>query len=218
MTDVILKVRNVSKRYSSDAQYIFENLSLDLHCGEILSIVGNNGCGKSTLLRMISGLESITNGEILYRNNPIKKASKEILLLSQTTEQLFPWLTVEKNVLVPQLLACNRKLNEARIIGRNKLKSVGICSTDIYSKYPSQLSGGQKQRVAIARALSLSPSIILLDEPFSALDESSRIDIGNTIKALPNKENISIILITHQISEAKSIADRIIYLDDACTK
>lgn len=116
-------------------------------------------------------------------------------------------------MLVPQLLACNGKYKEAKQIERDKLNIVGISSADIYSKYPSQLSGGQKQRVAIARVLALSPSIVLLDEPFSALDESSRTEIGEMIKELPEKENISIVLITHQMNEAKAIADRVFFLD-----
>ena len=91
---------------------------------------------------------------------------------------------------------------------------MGISSKDIYSKYPSYLSGGQKQRVAIARALALSPSIVLLDEPFSALDESSRVRIGKIIKELPSQENISIVFITHQMKEAKAIANRIFFLDE----
>lgn len=215
MSDIILKVQNVSKRYAKDSNFVFLNINLELYCGEILSIVGNNGSGKSTLLRMIAGLESITQGEILYKDVQIKKPSKDILLLSQTTEQLFPWLTAEGNVIMPQLLSCKRRYKEAQKIARDKLNSVGINSSELYTKYPSQLSGGQKQRIAIARALALAPSIILLDEPFSALDESSRVGIGKTIKELPHKEDISIIFITHQISEAKAIANRIFFFDES---
>ena len=215
MRDIVLKVQNVSKRYTNDSNLVFSDLNLELYGGEILSIVGNNGSGKSTLLRMIAGLESITDGEILYKGIPIQKPSKEILLLSQTTEQLFPWLTAEGNVIIPQLLSCNRRYRDAQSIARDKLNSVGINSAEIYTKYPSQLSGGQKQRIAIARALALAPNIVLLDEPFSALDESSRVGIGKTIKELPLKENISIIFITHQMSEAKEIANRIFFLDES---
>lgn len=215
MRDIVLKVQNVSKRYTKESNLVFSDLNLELYDGEILSIVGNNGSGKSTLLRMIAGLEPITEGEILYKGIPIQKPSKDILLLSQTTEQLFPWLTAEGNVIIPQLLSCNRRYRDAQKIARDKLNSVGINSAEIYTKYPSQLSGGQKQRIAIARALVLAPSIILLDEPFSALDELSRVEIGKTIKALPLKEKISIILITHQISEAKAMADRIFFLEEA---
>lgn len=218
MTDTILKLQNVSKRYSLDSGFVFQNLNLELHSGEILSIVGSNGSGKSTLLRMISGLESVTSGEILYKDKPIKKATKDILLLPQTTEQLFPWLTVEANVIFPQVLSCGKRIKEAKTLGNEKLKSVGMAMPEIYSKYPSQLSGGQKQRVAIARALSLTPSIILLDEPFSAIDESSRVNIGDTIKRLPKKENISIILITHQMDEAKKIADRLLSISEISSK
>ncbi|MFR1582127.1 MAG: ATP-binding cassette domain-containing protein [[Eubacterium] siraeum] len=128
-----------------------------------------------------------------------------MLLLSQTTEQLFPWLTAEGNVIIPQLLSCNRRYRDAQKIAREKLSSVGIDSLELYRKYPSQLSGGQKQRIAIARALALAPSIILLDEPFSALDESSRVGIG-TIKELPHKRYIYH-FITHQMSEVKTIAN-----------
>ena len=214
MRDIVLKVQDVSKQYTKDSSFVFSNLNLELFCGAILSIVGNNGSGKSTLLRMIAGLEPITDGKILYEGVPIQKPSKDILLLSQTTEQLFPWLTAEGNVIIPQLLSCNRRYRDAQKIAREKLSSVGIDSLELYRKYPSQLSGGQKQRIAIARALALAPSIILLDEPFSALDESSRVGIGNTIKELPHKENISIIFITHQMSEAKTIANRIFFIEE----
>ena len=215
MRDIVLKVQDVSKRYTKDSSFVFSNLNLELYCGEILSIVGNNGSGKSTLLRMIAGLEPITDGKIIYNGVPIQKPSKNILLLSQNTEQLFPWLTAERNVIIPQLLSCKRRYKEAQKIAREKLDSVGISSTEIYTRYPSQLSGGQKQRIAIARALALAPSIVLLDEPFSALDESSRVGIGKTIKELPMKENLSIILITHQMSEAKSIANRIFFIEES---
>ena len=97
MRDIVLKVQDVSKQYTKDSSFVFSNLNLELYCGEILSIVGNNGSGKSTLLRMIAGLEPITDGKILYEGVPIQKPSKDILLLSQTTEQLFPWLTAEGN-------------------------------------------------------------------------------------------------------------------------
>lgn len=121
MRDIVLSVQNVSKKYTNDCECVFSNLNLDLYSGEILAIVGNNGCGKSTLLRMISGLEPITEGEILYKKVPIQKPTKDILLLSQTTEQLFPWLTAEGNVIVPQLLVYNRSYKKAKIIARNKL-------------------------------------------------------------------------------------------------
>lgn len=216
MNEPILSIRNVCKKYSKCENYIFENASFDLNSGEILALVGNNGTGKSTLLRIIAGLEPLTSGTISYMKSNVKTTSKNILLLQQSTEQLFPWLNVKMNVVLPQVLSNHIKFNDAWKHGKEKLQNVGIFDSNLYTHYPSQLSGGQKQRVAIARALALVPKVIMLDEPFSAIDESSRITIGSTIKELPNKEGVSIILITHQIDEAKKIADRVIYMSDMC--
>lgn len=214
MRNIILQVREISKKYSKNSKYVLNNISFELFNGEILAIVGCNGSGKSTLLRIISGLEATTNGEIIYQNKPLKRATREILLLPQTTEQLFPWLTVKSNIVLPQILSNHKSIKEAWKIGKEKLENVGITDSELYSYYPSQLSGGQKQRVAIARALALTPKVIMLDEPFSAIDEMSRAMIGETIRVLPRNENISIIFITHQMDEAKKIADRIIDISD----
>lgn len=136
-------------------------------------------------------------------------------MLSQTTEQLISWLTAEGNVIIPRLLSCNRRYKEAQIIARKKLNSVWINSAELFTKYPSQLSGGQKQRIVIARALAFASSIVLLDETFSALDKASRVGISKTIKNLSINDKITIIFITYQMSEAKTIVNRLFFLEKA---
>ena len=205
-----LSVRNLNKSF--DGKKVLNDLSFDLMEGEFLSILGPSGCGKTTLLRILIGLETADNGQIL-------KGSKEISGLSSFERgmgivfqnyALFPNMTVLQNVEYALSLRKETK-KQAREIALRTLEQVGLL--DQKNKRPNQLSGGQQQRVAIARTLATNPDIILLDEPISALDVTNREIMKAELKALQKKFNVTMLFITHDQEEAFFLSDRIMVMD-----
>ncbi len=190
----ILKVDNLSKNYHTiDGETMaIKNLSFDVNCNEILAIVGPSGCGKSTLLGILADLENKTSGEIIKDNN------LKIGYMLQT-DSLFPWLTVSENTKIGK----NSNSDEL-------LEKYGL--SEFKNSYPSSLSGGMRQRVALIRTLGINPNILLLDEPFSALDYQTRLALSNDMYKMIKNEKKTVILITHDIAEAISMADRVIVL------
>lgn len=207
----ILELSNISKCYTINKP-IFQNISFSVKEGEIIAITGNNGSGKSTLLRIIAGLDQKYNGNIQYRKKPHLKPSTDIILLHQTYDQLFPWLTVEKNITKPLRATAKISSEQAKTIAHSKLSNVGIQS-DYFNSYPYQLSGGQKQKVALARALALNADILLMDEPFTALDEISRSNFHSMIKSLSTLQNKTILLVSHSSQEVDALANNTICLN-----
>ena len=205
-----LSVRNLNKSF--DGKKVLNDLSFDLMEGEFLSILGPSGCGKTTLLRILIGLETADNGQIL-------KGGKEISGLSSFERgmgivfqnyALFPNMTVLQNVEYALTLRKQTK-KQAREIALRTLEQVGLL--DQKNKRPNQLSGGQQQRVAIARTLATNPDIILLDEPISALDVTNREIMKAELKALQKKFNVTMLFITHDQEEAFFLSDRIMVMD-----
>ena len=190
----ILTINNLSKNYHTKDDEIpaIKDLSMDVYKNEILAIVGPSGCGKSTLLSILANLEGKTSGEIIKDNN------LKIGYMLQT-DSLFPWLTVLENTKIGN----NSNSDEL-------LKKYGL--SEFKNSYPSNLSGGMKQRVALIRTLMVNPSLILLDEPFSALDYQTRLALSNDLYQIIKNEGKTAILITHDIAEAISMADRVIVL------
>jgi NitT/TauT family transport system ATP-binding protein len=199
----ILSVKNLSKTYHTLNGEIeaVKDFNLDLQENDFIAIVGPSGCGKSTILSILSGLDNKTNGKIINNN-------KKIGYMLQT-DALFDWLTILDNCLLG--LKIQKKLtkeNKEYVI--NLLNKYGL--KDFIKAYPSSLSGGMRQRVALIRTLAIKPDIMLLDEPFSALDYQTRLSISNDIYNILKKENKSMILVTHDIAEAISICNKIIVL------
>ena len=194
----ILKVDNLSKNYHTiDGETIaIENLSFDVNCNEILAIVGPSGCGKSTLLSILADLENKTSGEIIKNNTKIGYMLQ--------TDSLFPWLTVLEN----SCIGIKDKKNIDDVI--KLLDKYGL--SEFKNSYPNNLSGGMRQRVALIRTLGINPNILLLDEPFSALDYQTRLALSNDMYKMIKNEKKTVILITHDIAEAISMADRVIVL------
>ena len=190
----ILTINNLSKNYHTKDNEIpaIKDLSMEVYKNEILAIVGPSGCGKSTLLSILAKLEDKTSGEIIKDNN------LKIGYMLQT-DSLFPWLTVLENTKIGN----NSNSDEL-------LKKYGLI--EFKNSYPSSLSGGMKQRVALIRTLMVNPSLILLDEPFSALDYQTRLALSNDLYQIIKNEGKTAILITHDIAEAISMADRVIVL------
>lgn len=204
MKDILLKINNLSKNYHTKKGEIIaiKDLSFNIYKNEILAIVGPSGCGKSTLLSILAGLENKTSGDV------IKNYDYKIGYMLQT-DSLFPWLTVLENTLVG--LDIENKRNKQNIDNTiNLLKKYGLY--EFKDSFPSSLSGGMKQRVALIRTLATNPDLILLDEPFSALDYQTRLALSNDMYNIIKNENKTAILITHDISEAVSVASRVIVL------
>lgn len=205
MNNDILSIKNLSKTYYTPTKEILaiDNISLKIKENSITAIVGPSGCGKSTLLNIIGGLEEKTTGELYFQNNKNK-----IGYMFQT-DCLFPWLTILDNCLIG-LKIKNELTKERKEYVINLLNNYGL--KDFISSYPNSLSGGMKQRVALIRTLATMPNILLLDEPFSALDFETRQLVADDVYKIIKKEHKTTIIITHDIEEAISIADTVIVL------
>ncbi|MFW9621619.1 MAG: ABC transporter ATP-binding protein, partial [Macromonas sp.] len=195
-----LTIQNLNKRYDVKGQPlpVLQNINLTIEPGEFVSIVGSSGCGKSTLLRLIIGLEGDHEGEIALNGRPISGTGLERGIVFQE-HRLFPWLTVEKNVELG-LLNANLSAAQKRNTVREHIELVGL--TGFENAYPHQLSGGMSQRVAIARSLVNRPDILLLDEPFGALDAMTRAHLQQELHRIWQAEGITMILVTHDVEEA----------------
>lgn len=205
MNDII-EIKNLNKKYySKDSELVaIEDVTIRVHEGEFLTIVGPSGCGKSTLLNIIGGIDNKTSGSIIVKDN-IK-----IGYMLQS-DCLFSWLSILDNCLLG--LRINNLLTKENIDYVKKLLSTyGL--KDFINSYPSSLSGGMRQRVALIRTLALRPDVLLLDEPFSALDYQNRLRVADDVYKIIKKENKTVIMITHDIGEACSVSDRVIVLSD----
>ena len=188
---------------------VLDNISLDVEKGQFVSIVGPSGCGKSTLLYLIAGLEKADKGEIRIEGKKVTDAGPERVVVFQE-DGLFPWLSVLDNVTYGLLLKGMSK-KEAEDKAREMLKMVHL--SNYIDAYPHQLSGGMKQRVSIARALVMEPAILLMDEPFAALDEQTRMVLHHELLEIWRKTKVTIFFITHNIREAVLLAQKIIVLE-----
>ncbi|MGB8485162.1 MAG: ABC transporter ATP-binding protein, partial [Xanthobacteraceae bacterium] len=184
-------------------------VSLGVRKGELLCLIGPSGCGKSTLLNIIGGLVTPTAGEVRVNGNPVHgPAPKEIAYVFQENT-LFPWNTILDNVTVG-LEFQGVPAAERRARAMETIEAVGLA--DFANNYPHQLSGGMKQRASLARALSLRTDILLMDEPFAALDEQTRTYLGEELSVLLATTNKTIVLVTHSLSEAVFLADRVVVM------
>ena len=206
MNNDILKINNLKKIYhTKDGETkAVEDFSFDLKEGEFVAIVGPSGCGKSTILSVLCGLEEKSGGEI-----NLKKDSNVGYMLQQ--DSLFEWRNILDNCLLG--LEINKKLNkETKEYVIDLLNTYGL--KDFIYSYPDNLSGGMRQRVALIRTLATNPDLLLMDEPFSALDYQSRLAISDDIYNILKKENKTMIMVTHDIAEAISMCDKVIVLSN----
>jgi ABC-type nitrate/sulfonate/bicarbonate transport system ATPase subunit len=206
-----LEINQLSKQYRVKASTlpVLDNISLSIRPGEFVSIVGSSGCGKSTLLRLVIGLENDYQGEILLDGKRIVGTSLERGIVFQE-HRLFPWLTVEQNVSLG-LLNADLPEPEKRTSVQEHIELVGLKGFE--SAYPYQLSGGMSQRVAIARALVNRPEVLLLDEPFGALDALTRNHLQQELQRIWEQEGITAILVTHDVDEAVYLGDRVVIME-----
>ncbi len=199
--ETLLAVNSVGKIFSGDVAAL-DDMRLTVNVGDFVSLLGPSGCGKSTVLRMIAGLMEPTSGKIVWQG---EHGSGSIGVVFQEPT-LMPWATVEKNVWLPFRLQ-GRSLRSMRGPINNALSLVGL--EGFAGSYPRELSGGMKMRVAIARALATSPRVILMDEPFAALDEITRFKLNNDLLELKSKIGCTIVFVTHSVFESVFLSDRI---------
>lgn len=206
----LLELKNVSYAYHSMSgeTYALSNISFQVQTGEFIAIVGPSGCGKSTLLSMISGLIEPDSGTVLLHGKDIQNAHTDIGYMLQK-DHLFEWRSIYRNVLLG-LEIQNKVTNNSKKLVDKMLKDYGLAK--FKNAKPSELSGGMRQRAALIRTLALEPDLLLLDEPFSALDYQNRLAVCDDIASIIRKEHKTAILVTHDLSEAISVADRVIVL------
>lgn len=205
----IIELRGISKKYGNSQGSIaaLDDINLDIFDGEFLSIIGPSGCGKTTLLRILAGLIKESHGEIIVRKPIINGRPFNSLVFQEYA--VFPWRTAIENVVFGLEMFGIPKVERNEIANRY-LGKVGL--TKFADYYPYQLSGGMKQRIALARALATNPEILLMDEPFGALDAQTRHILQDDLLRLSEEENKTIIYVTHSIEEAVLLGDRIVFM------
>lgn len=213
METKVLEIKNLTKEYFDESgkvdKAVLSSLNLEIEKNEFLTILGPSGCGKTTLLRCIGGFESF-EGEIKVNGKQKNKAGMDCIMVFQDFNQLFPWKTVEKNIQYPLKRQGIKDKKVLDSITKEYLEKVNL--PGIQKKYPHQLSGGMKQRVAIAKALAMKPKIILMDEPFAALDAMTRNRLQAELINISKDEDCTFIFITHNIQEAIVLGSRIILM------
>ena len=203
----LISLKEVGKTYANGLA-VLKDLNLDVNAGETLTLLGPSGCGKSTALRLIAGLIAPTSGDIFW-SNPTLRKNLGVVFQEPT---LLPWASVFDNVYLPFRLAGeNRKQAEPRV--RHALARVGL--NEFAAALPRELSGGMKMRCAIARALVTEPAVILMDEPFAALDEVTRFQLNDDLLALKSELRATIIFVTHSVYESAYLSTRIVVMSKA---
>jgi bicarbonate transport system ATP-binding protein/nitrate/nitrite transport system ATP-binding protein len=207
-----LVIEGVNKIYpTADGPYtVLDGVNLKVREGEFVCFIGHSGCGKSTLLNMVSGFNTPTDGVVMLQNNPITEPGPDRMMVFQNY-CLLPWLSVFDNIYLAVDTVFTRKTQaEKRAIVKEHLAMVGLI--EAADKKPSQISGGMKQRVAIARALSIRPQVLILDEPFGALDAITREELQEELLQIWRKHRVTVLMITHDIDEALFLADRLVMM------
>lgn len=212
----LLEIRDLNLTYHTKEfeTKALDNLSFSIPDRQFVSIVGPSGCGKTTILSLVAGLLTPSSGEIIFGGNKISGISESVGYMFQQ-DNLFEWLTVENNVLFG--LKLQKKLNDTtKAFALGLLEKYGL--KDFAKHYPSELSGGMRQRVSLIRTLATSPRLLLLDEPFSALDYQTRISIQEIVHKIIVDEHKTTLLVTHDISEAIVMSNRILILTERPAK
>lgn len=215
-TQTVIQVRNLGKTFKAKGGplTVFDGLCFDIDKRSFLSIIGPSGCGKSTLLKLISGLETPSAGEILFNGRRVDGPPKGMIyVFQQYTKSIFPWRTVIDNVAFGLTARRSVASTEARERCREYIDLVGLKGYEDY--YPYQLSGGMQQRVCIARALICEPDVLLMDEPFSAVDAMTRAILQELVMRIWQQLSITILFVTHDVDEAVFLSSRIISLGRA---
>ena len=215
--EAMLSVRGLKKVYQTDGGDVeaVRNLTFDLRAGELACLVGPSGSGKTTLLKCISGLMAPTEGEVLLDGKRVVGPPKKMAVVFQEYgRSLFPWMRVRDNVELPLKNQGVPKAERDKLVD-DALEAVGL--SHVPRSYPWQLSGGMQQRVAIARAIAYQPEVLLMDEPFAAVDAQTRADLEDLIRTVWKKLGITVLFVTHDIDESVYLGERVIILSSSPT-
>ena len=209
-------VRGLRKSFSAAGAttVALNGVDLDIEAGSFVSIVGPSGCGKSTLLQIMAGLASATSGDVFHKQSRMHEPPPDVVyVFQQYTRSLFPWKTVERNVAFG--LESKGGMSRADVAARTR-EMIGLVKlTGFERHYPWQLSGGMQQRVAIARALACRPSVLLMDEPFSAVDALTRAGLQELLRSLWREMNLTVVFVTHDVDEGIYLSTRVVALTRA---
>ena len=215
--EAMLSVRGLKKVYQTDGGHVeaVRNLTFDLRAGELACLVGPSGSGKTTLLKCISGLMAPTEGEVLLDGAKVTGPPKKMAVVFQEYgRSLFPWMRVRENVELPLKNQGMAKGERDQLVDE-ALEAVGL--SHVPQSYPWQLSGGMQQRVAIARAVAYQPEVLLMDEPFAAVDAQTRADLEDLIRTVWKKLGVTVLFVTHDIDESVYLGERVIILSSSPT-
>lgn len=210
----MIRFEHVNKSFG--AEKVLVDFSLHIEEGEFLTVIGRSGCGKTTMLRMINGLQIPDSGKVLVEGQDVAKA--DLIALRRRigyviqNKGLFPHMTVEENITYVPVISGKKDKQENRKLALRLLQTVGLAQ-EMADRYPAELSGGQQQRVGIARALAADAKILLMDEPFGALDEITKRAMQDEMLSLQKKLHITIVFITHDIREAMKLGDRVLVME-----
>ncbi|TYB93922.1 ABC transporter ATP-binding protein [Micromonospora sp. WP24] len=216
-TEVLLDVRAVRKVYEGRGRSVeaVRDLTFAVARGDLVCVVGPSGAGKTTLLKCIAGLLAPTSGEVILEGEPVDGPPPGMAVVFQEYgRSLFPWMTVRKNVELPLKQKKLPKARRTELVGQ-ALDAVGL--GDVHGAYPWQLSGGMQQRVAIARAIAYEPHILLMDEPFAAVDAQTRADLEDLVRSLWQRLGVTTLFVTHDIDEAVYLGQRVLVLSSSPT-
>ena len=214
MNSSVVSIRELHKSFpqnNGSQLQVLKDINLDVEENCFVSLIGYSGCGKTTLLRMVCGFEKMDNGYVYIDNKEYIKPTKNVLMLFQDFNQLLPWRTVIENIVFPLLatkIAKNRK--EAKERAFAYLEEVGL--SNFAKSFPHQLSGGMKQRTTVARALALQPRVLLMDEPFAALDDITRKSCQILTRRVCENHGITALIVTHSVKEAVIMSDKIVVM------
>jgi nitrate/nitrite transport system ATP-binding protein len=213
MMNPIIRVQQVSQRFNTaGGEFLaLDNVSFDIHAGETLSLIGHSGCGKSTLLNLIAGLTQPSSGVLLCDNREISGPGPERAVVFQN-HSLLPWLTAYQNVELAVQQVFKGKMSKREMSEWIEHNLNRVQMSHALHKRPSEISGGMKQRVGIARALAMQPRVLLLDEPFGALDALTRAHLQDSVMRIQQELNTTIVLITHDVDEAVLLSDRVLMM------
>lgn len=200
-----LAVRKLRKSYGD--KILFRDLNFEIETGEFVTLIGRSGLGKSTLLNILGSFDADYDGAVIIDDIEAHKPDMNRVIIFQSFDQLLPWKTIKENIEFPLIHTNRQGLEIDKVLERLDLKDIG-------DLYPSQISGGMKQRVALGRAIITKPEVLLMDEPFGSLDISTRKDMQELIVSVWKEFKISIVFVTHDVSEAIKLGDRIMVLSD----
>lgn len=209
----LVDINHVNMHFNTKGQtfHALDNINIQIAEGEFVSLIGHSGCGKSTVLNLVAGLLMPTQGGVLFKGREIAGPGPERAVVFQN-HSLLPWLTVFDNVYLAVERVFGRLEGKAKLIARTHavIELVGLAHA--HTKYPNELSGGMKQRVGIARALAMQPQVLLLDEPFGALDALTRTHLQDELMRITRDSGNTVIMVTHDVDEAVLLSDRIVMM------